>query len=108
MFKKYFNGEEVDFNKLKIDWSFYTDREREVIDVVRRIPYGQLFSYQKVAEKIGNPYKARFVGNVMKKNRTPIVIPCHRIIRKDGRLGNFGWGVQWKRYLLKIEKYIGL
>ena len=78
-----------------------------MIEVVREIPYGETLSYQEVAGRAGNPSMARFVGNVMGKNRTPLVVPCHRVIRKDGKTGNFGWGEEWKKYLLRIERYIG-
>lgn len=71
---------------------------------IARIPYGQLLSYQQLAFCCnGKGLGARAVGNAVGKNPIPILVPCHRIIRKNGELGGFSWGVEIKRKLLQTE-----
>lgn len=95
------------FNRNKIAFPFPlhisgTQLEKKVYEIVRNIPYGETRTYKEIAEKIGNPYLARFVGNTMRKNRIPIFIPCHRVLRKDG-IGGYTGGIGWKKYLLTLE-----
>jgi len=78
----------------------------KVLAVVRRIPKGEVRTYQQVAQRAGNAKAARVVGSIMRKNFNNSV-PCHRVIRANGRMGNYnrgGGGV--KRALLKKEKAI--
>ena len=72
-----------------------------VRDVVRRIPHGKTMSYKGVAEKAGNPKAARAVARIMAANYD-VEIPCHRVIRTDGKLGGYNRGgvVQKKKILL--------
>ena len=70
-----------------------------VLRAVRRIPKGQVLSYKQVAELAGSPRAYRAVGNIMNKNRDPKV-PCHRVIRSDGRAGGYNGGTQRKIRLL--------
>ena len=80
--------------------SSFGDRVR---DAVRQIPKGETKSYGEVAKAIGYPGAARAVGTVMKNNYDPTV-PCHRVIRSDGKLGGYNrGGVEMKRTLLKKE-----
>ena len=65
---------------------------------------GETRSYKWVAEKIGRPKAARAVGNALNKNKYPIVIPCHRVIKKSGELGGYGGGIKNKKILLEKEK----
>jgi len=67
------------------------------------IPYGTTMSYNEVAERIGNPLAYRAVANACGSNRVPLVIPCHRVIRKNGDLGGYRWGIERKKKLLKME-----
>ncbi|RKZ21855.1 hypothetical protein DRQ18_03770 [bacterium] len=98
---RYFKGEKVEFSfPLIIEG---TELEQKVYKIVSRIPYGETRTYKEVAEQLGNPHLARFVGNTMKKNKIPILIPCHRVLRSDGTLGGFSGGTKWKRYLLSLE-----
>lgn len=69
---------------------------------ISRIPFGQVLSYQQLAVKCGVS-GARAVGNAVGKNPVPILVPCHRIIRKSGELGGFGGGTEIKRKLLRVE-----
>ena len=79
-----------------------TFRER-VLSVVRRIPKGSSMTYKQVATKAGNSKAARAVGAIMRTNRDP-EIPCHRVIRSDGSLGNYNrGGTAQKRHLLMQE-----
>ena len=67
------------------------------------IPYGGLASYREIAERIGRPKACRFVGSALAKNPFPILIPCHRVIRSDNKLGGFGGGLALKRLLIDFE-----
>jgi len=70
---------------------------------LREIPYGETRSYADIAAEIGDPGAIRAVGSACGANRVPLSIPCHRVIRTDGSLGGFGWGLEVKRTLLDIE-----
>lgn len=85
------------------DFSVYTDFEKKVLTALRRIPCGTTVSYGQFANSLGVPGGARAIGNVMKKNRFPIVFPCHRIIASSGELGGFSGGIELKRKLLLNE-----
>lgn len=70
---------------------------------LQKIPYGRTASYNEIAEKIGRPNAYRAVANACASNRVPLVIPCHRVVRKNGNLGGYRWGVERKKKLLAIE-----
>lgn len=70
---------------------------------LREIPYGETRSYADIAEEIGEPAAIRAVGSACGANRVPLTIPCHRVIRTDGSLGGFGWGLEVKESLLASE-----
>lgn len=61
-------------------------------------------TYGEVAAKLGDVKKARAVGNALNKNKLPIIIPCHRVVAANNKLGGFGAGVDIKKKLLKIEE----
>jgi O-6-methylguanine DNA methyltransferase len=103
LLRDYFNGESVDFGGLPLDYSGYTDFQRDVLEAMLEIPAGEVRSYKQIAEAVGRPKAYRAVGNAVGKNRTPIVIPCHRVIRSDGSIGHFGGGARLKRFLLRLE-----
>lgn len=69
------------------------------------IPKGGVLTYKQVAELAGSPQAYRAVGNILNKNRNPEV-PCHRVIRSDGRIGGFAWGEKCKKEILKSEGYL--
>lgn len=100
--KSYLSGDKVLF-KEKFDVAGATPFEIKVWDTVFGIPYGEVRSYAWVAEKVGSPKEVRAVGQALKRNRLPIVIPCHRVIRKSGDIGGFTGGVELKHKLLKLE-----
>lgn len=78
--------------------------ERRVWDELRRIPYGATCSYEDVARRIGSPGAQRAVGRANGLNRIAIVIPCHRVVNKDGKLGGYGGGLWRKQFLLDLER----
>ncbi len=79
--------------------------QETVLDIVRSIPAGSVMTYKQVAEKAGRPGAARAVGSMMKANYRPDV-PCHRVIRTDGKIGDYNrGGSNAKIKLLKKEGY---
>lgn len=77
----------------------------KVYKVVRQIPKGKTLSYKQVATKAGNPHAARAVGTLMRKNYDE-KIPCHRVVRSDGKIGDYNrGGPQRKMELLMEERY---
>jgi len=79
--------------------------EEKVYNVVKKIPKGKVLTYKQVAKLAGNPRAYRAVGNILNKNYNP-KIPCHRVVRSDGKLGGYNRGAKKKRELLKKEKAI--
>jgi methylated-DNA-[protein]-cysteine S-methyltransferase len=77
--------------------------QRAVWQRLREIPYGQTISYGELARRVGNPKASRAVGSANGANPIPIVIPCHRVIAADGKLGGFGGGLPVKKALLALE-----
>lgn len=67
------------------------------------IPYGETRSYKDIAVAIGNPMAVRAVGGANNKNPFSIVVPCHRVIGRDGKLVGYGGGLEIKRFLLRLE-----
>lgn len=76
-----------------------------VFEVVRKIPKGKTLTYKQVAEKAGSPRASRAVGNILNKNFDP-KIPCHRVIRSDGKIGGYNRGAEKKREILEKEKIV--
>ncbi|MDD5696529.1 MAG: MGMT family protein [Candidatus Pacebacteria bacterium] len=76
----------------------------KVLKVVERIKRGEVLSYKEVARRAGRPKACRVVGNILSKNFNP-KIPCHRVIRSDGRIGGYNRGREEKERLLKKERY---
>jgi len=96
-------------NKLKVfsfkpDLRWGTKFQQRVWDKLASIPFGETRSYQWLAKAIGQPNTIRAVGNANGKNPIPVIIPCHRVIRKNGALGGFTGGTHLKKYLLELEK----
>jgi methylated-DNA-[protein]-cysteine S-methyltransferase len=103
--QRYFAGEKVTFSTA-IDFSGYTPFQKRVLELVRSIPFGEVRTYGQVALQAGLPGGARAVGGVMGANRTPLVIPCHRVLAAGGKLGGYSGGLNMKEYLLKLEGYL--
>lgn len=98
----YFAGKKVVFD-YPLDLRFATNFEKKVFDVTCKIPYGEVRSYQFIAQEVGSPKGFRAVGQALKKNPLPIIIPCHRVIQSNGKLGGFLCGIEFKKKLLRIE-----
>jgi AraC family transcriptional regulator of adaptative response/methylated-DNA-[protein]-cysteine methyltransferase len=80
-----------------------TDFQRKVWNELRKIPYGSTISYEELARRIGIKKASRAVGTANGMNRIAIIIPCHRVVNKDGKLGGYGGGVWRKKRLLELE-----
>jgi methylated-DNA-[protein]-cysteine S-methyltransferase len=80
-----------------------TDFQRSVWREIARIPYGETVSYSTLAERAGAPLAVRAAGTSTGRNPAAIVVPCHRVMGKNGDLCGFGGGLERKRYLLKLE-----
>jgi AraC family transcriptional regulator of adaptative response/methylated-DNA-[protein]-cysteine methyltransferase len=78
--------------------------QRRVWEALRRIPYGSTRSYAQVARAIGHPTATRAVARACATNPAALVIPCHRVVRADGGLGGYRWGIERKRALLERER----
>lgn len=98
----YFNGGKVAFPD-KLDISAATAFQAKVWAVTRLIPYGETRNYRWVAEQVGQPAAARAVGQALARNPLPVIIPCHRVISSDGKLGGFSYGLNMKKTLLRLE-----
>jgi len=84
-----------------------TDFEWQVLQVTLTIPLGETRSYQWVADKIGRPKAVRAVGQALRKNPYPLIIPCHRVVKSDGSLGAYAGKMDGKKAeLLAIEERI--
>ncbi len=81
-----------------------TEFQRRVWDALLKIPYGATCSYEDVAKAIGDRAAVRAVGRANGQNRIAIVIPCHRVVNKDGKLGGYGGGLWRKQLLLDLER----
>lgn len=78
--------------------------QRRVWDELARIPYGSTRSYAEIARALGRPAAARAVARACAQNPVPLVVPCHRVVRSDGKLGGYAFGVKRKRTLLETEE----
>jgi methylated-DNA-[protein]-cysteine S-methyltransferase len=101
-FEAYFKGYPVDFTG-DLDLSRATPFETQVWKTTQSIPYGETRSYRWVAVQIGKPLAPRAVGQALGRNCLPVIIPCHRVLTSDGKLGGFGGGLDMKRFLLDLE-----
>lgn len=79
---------------------------KKVYKVVLSIPIGEVRTYKWVAEKAGSPRAYRGVGQVLKNNPCPLIIPCHRVVRSDRNTGGYAFGLGRKKKLLRLEKDI--
>lgn len=80
-----------------------TSFEQDVYAVLRRIPKGYVVTYQDIAQAIGRPNAVRAVGNALNKNPHAPKVPCHRVVKSDGKLGGYAGGQQKKIFLLNKE-----
>ncbi|MFA6715556.1 MAG: methylated-DNA--[protein]-cysteine S-methyltransferase [Victivallales bacterium] len=102
--EEYFRGKQTQF-KVRLDLRG-TAFQKRVWEALLDIPYGQTRSYGDIARTIGNPGATRAVGTANSKNPVPLIVPCHRVINADGRLGGFAGGPALKEKLLEHEQSI--
>lgn len=97
----YFEGKIIEINLPYVEYEskFLND----VYSALLKVPYGKTISYKELANKAKRPNAYRAVGTAMAKNRLPFIIPCHRVIKNDGSLGNYGFGLKIKSQLIKAE-----
>ena len=84
----------------------FTSFQLQVFEEIKKIPRGQVITYKELAKRIGRPNAYRAVANACGKNNDPKNIPCHRVIRSDGRLGGYSLdgGIEMKKRLINNEK----
>jgi methylated-DNA-[protein]-cysteine S-methyltransferase len=100
---RYLKGGKVDFNNVDIDISGESQFTQRVLRELKKIPYGKVRSYLWIGKRLGQTMGARAVGQAVKRNPIPIIIPCHRVIREDGSIGGFSLGEEIKKRLLALE-----
>lgn len=100
----YFEGKRTTFD-CSLDL-YGTAFQKRVWNTLTKIPYGKTVTYSDIAENIGKPQAHRAVGNAVGENPVLIVIPCHRVIRKNGDLGGFREGLNLKKTLLELERKV--
>jgi len=99
------SGKPADLSGIPLDLARVSDFERQVYAIARKIPPGETLTYGDIAEKLGDKLLSRDVGQAMGKNPFPIVVPCHRVVAANGKLGGFSapGGVDTKLKMLAIE-----
>ena len=100
--EEYFDGRRKEFDiPIKLRG---TEFQKKVWNELLKIPYGATVSYKDIAIKIGNPKACRAVGMANHKNPILIIVPCHRVINENNKLGCYALGLDLKRKLLELEK----
>jgi len=102
--QNYYHGKMFDIPWHWMSLKDYTPLQQEVYKETSKIPWGKVQTYQQIAQRINSPKAYRFVGSCMANNPYPIIIPCHRVIRSNGSLGQFGGGINLKKSMLLIEQ----
>ena len=102
--REYLEGRRRTFT-FRIDWSIFRPFQKEALQRVFEIPYGETRTYAEIAAEINRPFAYRAVGRANATNPMPLVIPCHRLIGTDGKLHGYGGGegLKTKEWLLKME-----
>ena len=106
--KEYYTGKKVDFSDCQLNLDNYTNFQKKILQTVRKISYGETRSYKEAAEEAGYPRAYRAVGNTMRNNPLPLIIPCHRVIKSNGMLGGFSGkeGVALKKKMIDLESKV--
>jgi methylated-DNA-[protein]-cysteine S-methyltransferase len=100
---QYFEGGRREF-ELDLDWQLVRSKfASRILHETAKLPYGVTTSYGAVAARAGNPRAFRAAGTALAHNPIPIVVPCHRVLRAGGVLGNYGGGPEMKAFLLRLE-----
>jgi methylated-DNA-[protein]-cysteine S-methyltransferase len=103
---EYFLGRPVDFSGVEVDMSGMTEFQQSVLSACRKIGYGKTTSYSDLAEWVGRPIAVRAAASAIAANPIPLIIPCHRVLCKNGNLGGFSaiGGIATKSRLLRLEQ----
>ncbi len=103
---RFAEGESVDFDDVPLSLRGMSDFQAEVVAACRAIPWGKTVSYGELAEEVGHAGAARAAGTVMRKNRFPLIVPCHRVLASGGKIGGYSAaeGLTMKRRLLDMEQ----
>jgi methylated-DNA-[protein]-cysteine S-methyltransferase len=102
---RFFEGDQTVMER-RVDLSMVeSEFQVRALTTLRTVPAGAVITYQALAAAVGNPDSQRAIGNTMATNPVPLVIPCHRVIRSDGTIGNYGGGVANKLKLLRLEGF---
>jgi methylated-DNA-[protein]-cysteine S-methyltransferase len=100
----YFSGQPTDFSNVILDLDLRgATFQLRVWQALRQIPWGRTVSYRELAARLDRPGGARAVGQALRANPLPLIIPCHRVIAADGGLGGYSGGLARKRWLLRHE-----
>jgi len=104
--QEYYKGEKIDFSDVNVCLDGFSDFQQKVLTALRSITYGNSVSYGQLARLSANSKAARAIGSVMAANPLPLIIPCHRVIKSDGTVGQFSapGGIQTKIRMLDLEK----
>ena len=100
--EEYFEGRRHEFD-LPLDVAGVEGFNRDVLQALARVPYGEVTTYGTLAAQVGRPRAARAVGGFMNRNPIPIVLPCHRVVGASGKLVGYGGGLERKEQLLRLE-----
>jgi len=102
--KSYLQGKQPDIASAPpLDLQQGTPFQQSVWNALRSIPYGATLSYGEIANKIGKPKAVRATGGACGANPIPLIIPCHRVLAANRKLGGFSGGIEWKQKLLALE-----
>lgn len=101
----YFEGKLLEFN-YPINIQGLSNFDKKVLDLTRKIPYGHTVTYKLMAEKINTSPRA--IGQALRRNPIPIIIPCHRVIKSDGTQGGYSLGIEVKKWLIEHERSVSL
>lgn len=100
----YFDGDSSDFATITLSMTTGSVFQQQVWQTLRKIPYGQTVSYRQVAEAIDRPSAYRAVARAIADNPLIIIVPCHRVVYSDGKLGGYVGGIERKQQLLRMEQ----
>ena len=78
-------------------------KAKDVYDLLKTVPEGQVTTYGDLARSLGHPNAARAIGQIMNKNPDPFVVPCHRVVAWDGGIGGYAFGIKMKKEILQKE-----
>ncbi len=103
--KRYFDGDASVMSR-RVDLSVVeSEFQRRALTALQKVPAGSVITYQGLAAAVGKPDSQRAIGNTMASNPIPILVPCHRVVKSDGSIGNYGGGVDNKIKLLRAEGF---